>query len=226
MPYYRRPYRRRYYRRRYYRKRQLPEATWGQVARKALSTALSIKKYMLNPEKNIHDVTASAIPLATSWVITNLSNIAQGDDSVNRQGRSVKFLGINFRGGVSLQAASTSTYRVRIIIFVDTMQLGLSDPGATNVFVSDNIDAQRNQLGSPGRFRFLYDRSFTLTPNGKASSYVILKKPLNILTKYIGVTGADASNYRNAIYIGYVCDNVAGAAPLLSYTNRLWFIDN
>lgn len=187
---------------------------------------MAIKKYMLNPEKNNFDTSGAALTIATTWTIENMSNIAEGDDNINRTGRSVKFLGLNFRGGVTLGTTATLPSRCRIVLFIDTMQIGSAgDPGATVIFNTNNIDSQRNQQGSPGRFKFLYDRTISLSPGGVETMHFIVKRPLNILTKYIGTTGVDASNYKNAIYLMYVTDN-ATVAPVISYTNRLWFIDN
>lgn len=232
------PYRRRYYRRRrrYVRRGRKDSAPvmgtgpqmLGWAARNS-SKALGMAKWVasvINPELKSFDV---ALPTAitTSWTITNLTNIAEGDDDTNRTGRSIKCASYNFRYSMIMPATASIAAQVRVVVLRDNWQQG-SDPTALQVYESNTPNSLRQVQVQQGRFQVLLDRTHVLNPPGGGNSGIMIVQARKYMRhiKFIGTDGTDASQGAGNLYLFTISDQTGGASPVCQGQFRLRYYDN
>ena len=101
------PYRRQYRRRRSYApRRQSRSSRYLDTASKALAVAYSVKK-LLNVEFRHHEAEVTINP-STSGLVSNLSLVAQGDASTQREGNSFRAKSLTLRGTDTANSSATS----------------------------------------------------------------------------------------------------------------------
>lgn len=193
---------------------------------------------LVNVEEKKWDVDGTAGLTVTSTAsVVNLSNIAQGVDYFNRTGDSILGQSIEFRATLRASTAVPNN-RARILIVCDHDNRG-ADPVIGDVLQggSTAFEAPYNAL-SGNRFSVLYDEHVELVnvpdlaTGGTSTAYIpdrfilpVLKRKWNKHIKYIGTTGADASNYEGALFLMAIsADPTYG--PVLTYSFRLCFTDN
>ena len=185
---------------------------------------------LINVEDKKFDVSSNAA-LTTTPTVVNLSNIAQGNDYVNRSGDSILAQRIEFKG-LLLGNTNSTGHAARVLIVVDHDQRG-TDPVVTDVLASATITSLSNPLAG-NRFTILYDHVVTLDQDFAtvAPTYVMARalfpamdRKYNQHLKYISTAGADASNYEGALYMMAFCGD-ASNGPTLYYDWRLHFSDN
>lgn len=193
---------------------------------------------LVNVEEKKWDVDGSSGLTVTSTAsCVNLSNIAQGVDYFNRTGDSILGQTMELRATLRGSTAVPNN-RARILVVCDHDNRG-SDPVIGDVLQggSNPFEQPYNAL-SGNRFSVLYDEHIELinvpdlSTAGTSTAYIpgrflmpILKRKWNKHIKYIGTTGADASNYEGALFLFAIsADPTYG--PVLTYTFRLCFTDN
>lgn len=232
------PYRRRYYRRRrrYVRRGRKDSAPvmgtgpqmLGWAARNS-SKALGMAKWVasvINPELKSFDVTLPTT-ITTSWTITSLTNIAEGDDDTNRTGRSIKCASYNFRYSLVMPSTATIAAQVRVVVLRDNWQQGV-DPTALQVYEANTPNTLRQVQVQQGRFSILLDRTAILNPStgGNSGMQVIANRKYTRHIRYIDTAGADASAGSGNLYMFTICDQTGTAAPVCAGNFRLRYYDN
>lgn len=227
MAYYRR--RRGGYGRRRMRRRRAPKSSgWGgylSTAGRALSLATRVASLINVEYKNI-DVTGSG-NMAATWTVVPISEVAQGDDQTNRNGRSILAKSINLQVGMTAASLASSSYRTRLAIFVDDMQQGVA-PVGTDVWTANGMEALRNVVTKQRRFRILFDRCYTINPDDGGNSAISVRRFIKLYKhhiKYIGTTAAAASDGFGSLYFAYITD-ASATFPVINYAVRTRFIDN
>lgn len=218
------------YRRRF--KRYGKKKTYRKSGSSALSMArMALKgvgflKSVLNPERKFVDVDGGGGSFAVSntGFITYLSGIAQGDGVNNRDGNSVKTSDMLFRFAFTLDPAATTPCRIRMILFIDTDNLGTA-PAVTDVLQTVSaLSALERTTQSGGRFRILADRIMSLTLIKSSITGKIYKK-LGHHLKYGGTTSAGADAREGAVFALFISDQAAND-PSVSYNSRIKYYDN
>jgi len=152
-------------------------------ARKALLLARHVKN-LINVEVKNHDVQQTAVAFTNTGVITQLSNIAQGDTTITRDGAQCKVIGIYLAYFLQVSATAPRT-AVRIMLVLDKqMNQAIYTIGdlLEDVTGSDILITPRN-LDNKHRFTVLYDKNHNLST---ANSTVVVRKYIkrNILLRY------------------------------------------
>lgn len=205
---------------------------WGgyiSTAGKALALATRVASLVNVEYKNVDTVGSGTI--TNNWAVTNLNTVAQGDDQTNRNGRSIKARGLVIQIGVSSNTTSTVPVRTRLVVVRDNFQDGTA-PAGTDIYTVNGTEALRVITANQNRFTVLWDTMFTVIADnsgagGGGARSIRKYLPLSHHIKYIGVTGAAASNGPGSLYFLMVCDNATAAQqPAISYAFRLRFIDN
>lgn len=193
-------------------------------AAKALAIARGVKR-LLNVEIKNHDVQQLGIGLTTAPVITQLSNIIQGDTTITRDGSQCKMLGINLNYFIQLGPSGIVTV-VRIMLVLDkqtNQAIYLNTDLLEDVTVGDNILSPRN-LDNLHRFTILYDQTHNIST---ARSVVVVKKYIRkeVILRYDASGNDIADLTQNSISLVQMT-NVTSAQPLISSFLRLRYVDN
>lgn len=184
------PYRRQY-RKKIYRKRRTYRRNggWQSTAMQALKTAKWVAS-LVNTEFKFND-TQIAMPLDnTQYQISALTIMPQGDESNERNGRSVLAKALEFQLKLKLVPASGAGV-VRIVLVRDTTCDGAL-PDMSDIFDTINgdlaVNSFRNIINAPTKkYQIWWDKRFSLDIDYKdeiyISKYIKLKKSH---VKYIG----------------------------------------
>ena len=170
-----------------------------------------------------YDVDSST---STSGNVILFNGIGQGDTDQTRDGSSILMKKWLLRGNITTNASATST-RVRLILFIDTQQIGDTAPAQADI-----LDPDLNQLVAPlnnntvGRFTILADRTYSI--NQLVASQAVSREykfffNMNKHARYNGTTGADIQ--KNGLYMLVVHDQATNV-PTIAYSARLTFTDN
>ena len=230
MPYYgqrKRVYRgRRHYRRRYVKK--VPQQTgYLSTASKALTLASRVAS-MVNAEKFHIDSNYSAA-LTTSAVFTPLQLIAEGDDTAQRQGRSVKLAGLLMNFQLQSDGAATNTNVARVMVIIDWWSNG-AVPVSSDLLVSNAVTSFRAVDNvNAKRFKVIYDRKFPMNiPSAGGIVRRNIEKYFNVHhhLKFLGSTGVQATTGSGQMYLVVLADNVTINAVTINANFRSYYYDN
>lgn len=196
-----------------------------QIAGKALSGVKYIKT-MINAEKKYHDVTFVNIGMNNSGAIYSLSAIAQGDTSVQREGKSLLCNSIFVRGSVNVNGSANSNV-VRLMVIRDTMNTG------TLPVVTDVLDYSGTVLApmapisrtKAGRFSVLWSQTFTMSLAG--NQVQLFKKYIKV-DKHVKYTGPLATDeYKGQLFLLAIASTPTGIGePYIDMTSRTGYYDN
>lgn len=174
-------------------------------------------------ERKTHDTSISTNINNTS-TITLLSGIAQGDESVQREGLVVQPSHMQYRIWCNANASSTGADYVRVIIFRDKEQHGTA-PVATDILESDSFE---EFCKHENRIRFQILRDFLIKVDTGTNRSVIKKGIIKFNKKqrlhYIGTAGTAANMGRNTLYVLFI-GNAVSNVPYLIMETRLRFTD-
>lgn len=215
----------------YYMNRKWMKATGTRGPINPYKMANQIRKLktgQLGKEWKTHDVafattvdntggTASMIPMTA---------IAQGDQSIDREGLDVRVQSLKIDGYVTT-SASTPTTILRMIIFSDTQQHGVK-PTVTELLETASVIGLKEHEAK-GRFNILLDKKMLYnhyvsghTSVHKLSYYKKFKNGRKV--SYLG-TGTTSSNLgKGQLYILMISDQ-ATYTPTVTWNARLKFTD-
>ncbi len=185
-----------------------------------------VNKLMKNTEKKFVD-TDNNVSQDDTITIAPLTLIGQGDSSSSREGNKVVFKTMQLKYSWKLNTAASSGGRMRVMIILDKQANGavftagdlLASTALGTAIVSPlNLDGQF-------RFRVLYNKVTTLSPQGMEVAYKTLFKKINIPARYSGSGGSQSNILSQGIYILSVSDSQSNL-PVLDYYARLRFIDS
>ena len=221
MPYHNQKYNRR---RRYKKKSQYSKyGGYLDTASKALAVAYSVKK-LINVEKKTFDTNLNLSP-GTSGSVTSLSNIIQGDDYNQREGRSIKAISLESSLMLTQNASANNTLcRVMFLIDNDLPDSGTL-PAVTDILVDSTVNALRNpDPVMMKRFTIVRDYRFTMSndsPNDNIQRHFYKKMQHHI--KFSGTAAADSA--QGTILVLALSDQGTNI-PSLSINNRVRYVDN
>lgn len=204
-----------------------------QVASKAYSMA-KVVAAIVNAEKKYFDVNTADAGCDTTAQITCLTNMAQGDTNITRDGNTVALKSLQIEGYVNFDTA-VPYESVRIMLIRDNDNLGGTAPTVTDVLESSNVMALRNK-NTPKRFTVLMDRFMTCDKDhlGKRYSYYhkfgMMKDKQGNPTRshHLYFDGVNAADYTRGHLFLIVLGNTATAGTLSSHgwNSRIRFYDN
>ncbi len=222
------PYNRRYKSNRGYKRRR-PRGRnifYRRAGNKALYLAKKAMS-MLNVEKKEHNIILTDATIIDGiGAIQQLSNIAQGDTTLTRDGAQCKLVSIYIKGFLEMSASATST-TVRLMLIWDK-QTNQAIYATTDLLLNatekDSVVSPLN-LNNKYRFVVLWDRLFSMSITGTQTIHFTYFKKLNIVLRYDASTTAIADLTTNSISMLRVSSEVTNV-PLMTISQRLRFIDN
>lgn len=218
MPY-RRTYRRRP-RRRLARKADMFDST-ANVARKAYQGVRAIKR-MLNPETKVATFSATGNSSTTASLILSPVNIAQGDGRSNREGNSMKVIGLDIKFHGFLTSAPLTSQFVRLVIIKANQQVPDTAPSWTDFMADGTYDSFLNP-DSHSYCQILKDKTYRVEALSNQLYMDNFTLPMQQHIYYNGGTTTDLQ--KNGIYIFLIGSEVTYPA---TYTIQAQtrFVDN
>jgi len=211
------------YRRRYRKYRKQPGIV--KMARIAYN-GYRVLKSMVNSEKKVFETGLSSVVTSTTGSITSLTDIAQGDDYQNREGRSILMNSLETRLTFTINASATETF-VRCLWVLDTMgqDSGSSPPTIAGQILITNA---YNTLRSSNpvymkRFVILKDELLKLDQVNNPTVVCHQFRKMHHHVKYNGTAAADSAEGT----IWFVClSNEATNVPAINGISRIRYYDN
>lgn len=216
--------------RRNYRRRSRKAVPWyrkkysvGQIASKALRGVNYIRG-LVNSEMFKYDISSSASP---SWggTVVALTNIAQGDTDATRTGNSIYVRQLMLRTTVTYNTAAAAPIRVRLLLFIDSQQIGDFPPAGTDVLEWTGVaNAPLSPLNSDtaGRFKILRSRIMTVY----ADKPIALNNWLVKLRHHVRYNGSTSSDIqKGGIYL-LIVSNRNADVPNVESCIRVSYHDN
>ncbi len=194
-------------------------------AKKALRLARTVKS-MLNVEYNIKDTVVTATAISIAPVITQLTNMVQGDGNTTRDGNQIKVTHVQLKYFFTINASATNTC-CRIILVHDRQTNAAVFTGAQllkDVSVNDNVNSPF-QEDHRRRFKILYDRVHDLSDNGNQIGRGRKYLKLQILVRYSANAGNIGDLPESSLALVTMATESTNT-PLLNAFVRLLFIDN
>lgn len=191
------------------------------TAEQALRVANGVRK-LLNVEFKLFDHVETSTAVGNSGTLVSLNNMAQGDNSNNRGGLSVRNKTLQFKYYCEQHASATNTF-VRIVLLID------KNPNGSLVSVSDIFSENRitGHLHNKHlqRFNILSEQLISL--NASSTDGSIGKKFIRLEnhTKYDESAEQNDNIERNQILL-YMISNEATNTPTVHWSTRLRYIDN
>ncbi len=215
-----------------YRKKRKPRSPYFKtagnalsVATKALSTAVAIKR-LINVEKKFIDTQIASTAVPVGGLITQLTNIAQGDTNITRDGDQLKVVEIHVSLWYVFNVSATAT-AIRTLLIEDKQTNGAIFTAGNvleDVTVFDNIVSARN-ADNMYRFNVLLDRVVNLAAgSGPTKSYKRVFRMQKKL-RYDGNAG-DITDLASCSYALLFLATEATNTPTVTGFIRLKFIDN
>jgi len=169
----------------------------SRVTRLARSVRFINKR--LTTEVKKADVNVADATLDIAGTVFNLSAIAQGDTSANREGNQIRAKYISCMGTIGTAQAT-----IRIIVIQDTQMTPGSAPTVAQITESADTRTLMNRVSATaGRFNIIYDKFFSAYPGstgGGSESTRLIKfykrldrKPF-VKTTWTGATSTDFQN--------------------------------
>lgn len=214
------PYKRRYNRR--YKRRRPGRLQIYKNAGSQLWRDVMWLKSVINVEKKYVDSSVSVAPDTTGGVQL-LNGMTLGDTGTTRDGQSVKFIQITYKGALTINSSATYTF-VRLGFFLDR-QPNAGTTTINNVYNAVTPNALR-VIGTGYRYKVIKDMQFALSSQNKQNVYFEKTIKLRFHTRYnTNNAGTVADIITNALYCFYLSDQATNT-PTLSMQVRLRFIDN
>lgn len=194
------------------------------TASKALAVAYGIKR-LLNVEFKFHDVQLTLTPVTIAPIITQLTNIAQGDTDQTRDGAQVKLTRLNIKLYIQNNSGSNSTaMRIMIVHDKQTNQAIYADTDLlSDVTANDGIVSSLN-LDNKYRFEILYNKVVTMQNVGNSTHYLNIKKELDLRLRFDASTPSIADLTSSSLSIVFISSTTAN--PIVTMFARLRYVDN
>lgn len=189
------------------------------IASKALYLARKANKSEL---KWYTTLTTTPIVFSSNRHIRSLSNIIQGVGPNERVGLSITPTSINLSLLMQLADSGTMSHSVRVILFLwKTERYEVAQDG--DYLQTPDVLSYKDETK---RFlsKTLYDRTFSLSPNGTRQISVSIKRKIKGIMAY-----EDASNnapIKNQLVMAIYTDTKGSDPnPSVTYNSRLYFTD-
>ncbi len=220
------PYQKRYKKKNYGKYKYKKYLTLDKAS-KALAVAYSIKKLM-NVEFKFHDVQLMAQAITNTPIITQLTNIPQGDTDTSRDGAQVKLTRHLLRYTISSNALATDGHIVRCMIIHDKQTNGAiySDSDLLqDVSNLNNLTSPLN-LDNKYRFRVLYDKVHTLvTTASNGQIYKAYINDMDLRLRFESSTPSIADLNSSSLSFIMMASN-PNNSPSITLFSRVRYVDN
>lgn len=188
-------------------------------ANRALAIGQQIKRF-INVEVKHHDNVFSPTNVTTTPIVVNLTAILQGDSNTQRNGTSIKPLGLTLRGAVSRNSAGGSQL-LRLMI-VNAKQQNGAHPLAAELLEDPANPLTPKNYDDRYRSKVLYDRLFVLDgANQHELAFTISEK----LFGHVTYDGTASIPETGGIYLVALSDEDTNP-PTIQWYNRVTFTDN
>lgn len=191
---------------------------YGAKAAPIVAAAVKYIGGLVNAERH-QKILDLSLTTSNTGVVNLLSGIAQGDDISNRQGNSVKT--IDLMGNITFDQANNTSNFVRVILFMDTANQGVTPSISDVLTASVTVNSQRN-VDNMKRFKIFQDRLFSFDPDTKTRALKVYKK-LGMHLRFSASTATDV--LQNAIYL-LILDSNGTDHCAFSSSWKLSFYDN
>ena len=169
------------------------------------------------------DYVQSGTNITNAGAIVDLTNIGQGDDENARHGNSIYVRSVNWKGYIARPVTGDAVQIVRLVVLMDTQQIGDTAPTLNNVLESITPYAHLNSA-TVGRFKILCNKLISLdTAKGLSQTFEI-NIPMRHHIRYNGTTGADIQ--KGGLYIGFLSTQASTNYPVLYSECRMCYHDN
>ncbi len=196
---------------------------WRRLVKKVIKNSVKIRT-ALSSEKRRLDTTVQSqnTALGLSGLNTSVQNItliAQGDQSTNREGNQIHIYKIKVRGHVFLTANGTGSSIVRCILFRSKDTCGLT-VGTDDVVQNDNSrDPLNRDLADLGHsITVLKDVYMVLSGDGVVGQFSLpqqfafeYRPPKGEITTYNGTTASISATKANQYFVYFIQSNTGGS---------------
>lgn len=184
-----------------------------------------------NTEVKWDDTEFAGQAVSTTANVQPLITLLRGTDAINRVGRSIKVLSLQWLITFKLDPAyDTDTIRVNIIKedYVNGTPITYAGATGKSVFQDSNLQSFRN-LNNRKNIRVLYDKYVNLTQEGRESQTKKYYKKFNFHTIFNSLNNADITDCQSGmLYLMVTGTNPSTATTptLMSGYIRLRFVDD
>ena len=215
--------------------RRRPGRAWYQkkysayeLAGKAWTTAKYLKG-LINVEFGKFDTQFDNATMPATGGVVNLTSVAQGDNTTDRHGLSVRAKRITFQGRCDPPAIQPPTDDfseiAMVCLVVDKQQEPDNTPTFTDIFEAPHTPYSMPSISQTGRFRILAKQTVSFPLVNRTPVLVNLSASLNFKTRWNGPSASDAQ--KNGIYLVYISQpSSMGDECVLNGTTRFEYTDN
>lgn len=190
--------------------------------RYAVKTA-NMLKGIINSELKRFDKTQAANPdNNAAGGFSLLTAIDEGSGVHDRDGNSILAKYLYVKMDTLINASATATM-VRVIIFIDGDNSGVTPTAAELLEVASNTNSPIN-VDTTARFTIIKDLHFPMSINGDRIMHAQFYKKLDFHIRYRTATGSSGFG-KNNIWAYYI-SNESTNVPSLSIYSRIGFYDN
>lgn len=192
--------------------------------KKTLSKKVAVlTKKVGNKERKFLDTQLNNIALTTAPIVTQLTNVAQGNTDSTRLGSKITIVGIEL--SYLVQSAISNSMRILLVqnrqsngATINTAELYQDNTAGDNIVSPWHKDFRR-------KFLVKYDKVHLFSITGNAFSHVKKYIKCNIPIRYDGNVGDITDVQSNSLsYVTSV--DIADATAVNTLFVRLWFTDS
>lgn len=191
-----------------------PGATRGFFNR-APSLSRAPERKLIDTSGAISFISDTTSPPLPNVVLVN--GVSQGSDINNRIGRRYTNVSVQMRYTCQVSAITPTPAAARIMIVYDLQPNGATTvPILTDILQTATTTSPMN-INNRDRFRVIYDKTHTVSPNGPEIFYTKMFKKLNLVTtNNAGTTATIGSIATGAMYVVTVGDTAEAADTFAS----------
>lgn len=225
-------YRKKTYRKKTYTRKPKPALTMmGKLSRgvrtvRQIAGAVNQMRSMINCEKKFHDVSYGlAVNNSANTYAQLLNGISEGDDYLNRNGRSILNSSININYTAKVNSSATNTL-LRLVLICDKKPDNTSAATYLQIYGTALVNGHINKASEGDRFVIMAKRTIKLNPlSGQSATGSLFYTLTGTHTKYDGTGGTANDVEKNAYYVVAVSDEATNT-PTLEIYSRFSFFDN
>ncbi len=201
----------------------------GKMVYSDAAKALAMAKYLksvVNVEYKNFDTQTLASGINQTPAIVQLTNIAQGDTTITRDGASIKIVSIRFVYNITANASAPVTHiRVMVVCDKQTNQaIYTAGDLLQDATPNDALISPRN-LNNSRRFNVLYDKTHVFSNSGRNGGHFEFHKKLQLKIRYDASTPSIADLTEVSLSLLLV-SNQQTNFPSMDHSTRLRYVDN
>lgn len=179
---------------------------------------------LVNSEMYKWDVveTGAVVTSAQNSYSARLSAIPQGDGDNARTGNSIFARSLNIRGQVINNISGTPPEYMRVMVVLDTQQIGDTTPNLADVLENNGYNSHLLK-STVGRFKILFSSIYEVNSTINISRTFDINIPMRHHIRYNGTAGTDVQ--KGGLYIMAISSEATNG-PTLRFDSRLSYHDN